>query len=475
MNMNILSSLENDKSRRLRLPGRSGCLLCALLMLCQCRSSEVPVFNVMDFGAAGDSLTLDSPAIQRAVDAAAATGKKSRVLLPGGHRYLAGTIELKGNIDFHLEEGAELMASTEEKDYRSSALLITEGADDLTISGKGKINGRALEFMDHYDETYEWWRPIGWRPRMLLLTSCKNLTIKDITVAKAPNWSVHLQGCDGVLIDNVTIRNHLDLPNCDGIDPDHCRNVEIRNCHIVCGDDAIVIKATRQDKDYGPSAHITVRDCILETQDSGIKIGTETTEDIHDILFEHCEITTACRGLTIQLRDEGDVYDVVFRNISFVSRYHSDPWWGRGEAISLTAIPRNPGSRIGSIHDIRFEHITGRAENSVRISGTPESRISKVTMEDVHVTLDRWTKYPGGLFDNRPTRAYPDIEPHGNPGFSIRYADSIMLDSCSVGWGGNRPDYFTNALEAYEVTALDTMDFTGEAAHPERDPAVVIR
>jgi hypothetical protein len=282
-------------------------------------------------------------------------------------------------------------------------------------------------------------------------------------------------GCEGVLVDNLKIRNLLDVPNCDGIDPDHCRDVEIRNCHIVCGDDAIVVKATRQATDYGPSANITVKDCVLETQDSGVKIGTETTQDIHDIRFERCEIRTSCRGLTIQLRDEADVYNIDFRDIKFVSRYHSDPWWGRGEAISLTAIPRKPETKVGKIHDVRITNVSGRAENSVRLSGTAGNRIRDIRLENVAVTLDRWTKYRGGLFDNRPTTAQAGIEPHGNPGFSIRHADNVTLTRCSVAWGTNRPEYFTHALEAEQVSGLALTQFAGEAAHPERDPAILIR
>ena len=82
---------------------------------------------------------------------------------------------------------------------------------------------------------------------------------------------------------------------------------------------------------------------------------------------------------------------------------------------------------------------------------------------------DRRTGYPGGLFDDRPTTAYPGIEPHGNPGFSIRYADNVVLKHCSVKWGDKRPDYFTHALEAEAVTGLELTGFAGEAAHPERD------
>ena len=176
--------------------------------------------------------------------------------------------------------------------------------------------------------------------------------------------------------------------------------------------------------------------------------------------------------MTIQLRDEGDVYNVVFRDISFVSRYYSDHWWGRGEAISLTAIPRTDSTHIGSIHNISFKNISGKAENSVRISGTKESIIREIKMENVKVKFDRWTNYEGGLFDNRPTEVYPEIEKHGNPGFSIRYARDIRLDNCEVSWGENLPDYFTHALEVSDVKGLKLTNFKGEAAHPERYKAI---
>jgi polygalacturonase len=280
-------------------------------------------------------------------------------------------------------------------------------------------------------------------------------------------------GCEHVLVDHLKIRNHLDVPNCDGIDPDHCRDVEIRNCDIVCGDDAIVVKCTREGASHGPSSNISVKNCVLETKDSGLKIGTETVDAIRDVRFEDCEIKSCCRGLTIQLRDEGDVSNIRFSNIRFTSHYTAPPWWGRGESISLTAIPRKPGVKVGKIHDIHFRNITGRAENSARIDGSPDSRIRNITMENVTLNLDRWTKYPGGVYDNRPTTVIADIEKHKTPGIIIRNADNVELKDCTVTWGKDSPDYFTYAVETQNVTGLKMANFKGKAAHPARDQAVM--
>lgn len=444
---------------------------------------------MLKYGAAGDGATLDSAAFQRAIDEAAAYAGKAQVLVRGGHKYLIGTIELKGPIDFHLADDAELLVSTRREDYRGGlpgsvagdtmsaalgAVIMATGAQGLTISGTGSLQGRAKEFMTRYDEAGQWWIPGPFRPKMFVLTGCKDLHVRDITFAEAPNWGLHMLGCDGVLVDNVKVRNLLDVPNCDGIDPDHSRNVEIRNCNITAGDDGVVIKCSRQPIDYGEAASIHVHDCVIETQDAGLKIGTETTSDIHDIIFERCQIKTSSRGLCIQLRDEGNIHDIIFRDITFTSRFYADPWWGRGEAISFTAIPRTATSKVGSLHNITVQNITGTAENSVRVCGSAASRVHDITLDRVAVTLARTTQFKGNLFDNRPTTAIPAIEPHDTPGFSIEQADNVTLRNCSVAWGANPPEAFSYAVEAVDTTGLKIEGLTGGPAHASLGKAVSI-
>ena len=457
-------------------------------------------FDVRDFGAVGDGLALDTPAIQKAINAAAAVA--GRVIVPGGRRFLVGSLELKGGIDFHLADDATLLASLRPEDYsggaavvaavrnaagriagvepapveRAATVLTARAAQGLSLTGTGRIDGRSREFMLRYDEADEWWRPGPFRPNLAVLIGCRDLEVRDLTFQMAPIRTLHLVGCERVLVDGVRIRNQLDVPNCDGIDPDHSRDVEIRNCDIVCGDDAITVKSARAFAEHGETSNILVHDCVIETQDSGLKIGTETTGAIHHVRFERCEIRGSCRGCTIQLRDEGDISDIVFRDITFKSRYHSDPWWGRGEAISFTVLPRTTGAPLGQLRDVRVENVTGDAENSVRLSGCRESRIRDVTFDNVAVTLGRETKYRGGVWDNRPTTsAYPRLEEHGTPGIHVRYADRVALNKCRIAWDANPPEYFTHALEAHDVTELTYPGFVGESAHPERLAAIAVR
>ena len=441
---------------------------------------QVRVFDVAKYGAVGDGKSLDTPAIQRAINEAAAYAGKAQVLVRGGKKYLTGTLQLKGSIDFHLADDAELVASLRREDYlggtsnavdadkmgaMSDALILANGVQGLKISGTGTYQGRAREFMKGYDKENEFWMPLDWRPKMFVLTSCRELEVRDITFVEAPNWGLHLLGCDGVLVDNVKVRNLLDVPNCDGIDPDHSRNVEITNCNIICGDDGVVVKASRQAKDYGPSAYISVRDCVIETQDAGLKIGTETTSDVHDVTFERCTIKNSSRGLCIQLRDEGSVYNIKFKDITFQSRYYSDIWWGRGEAISFTAIPRLPETKLGVMHHVTVQNVTGRAENSIRVRGCKASRPHDIVLDHVDVTLDRWTRYKGGVYDNRPTKVLTPIEPHETVGISIEEADKVTLRNCKLRWGTNRPEYFGKAIESKNVTGLKVEGQVSGSAH----------
>jgi polygalacturonase len=453
----------------------------------QKKSAAVKVFDVLKYGAVGDGKTLDTTAIQRAVDEAAAYSGKAQVLVRGGRKYVVGTVELKGRIDFHLADDAQLLLSTKREDYRgglagsvsgdtmanaAGGVLIAEGAKGLRITGTGSLQGRAKEFMTHYDPAGGWWIPGPFRPKMFVLTQCTDLEVRDITFAEAPNWGLHMLGCDHVLVDNVKVRNLLDVPNCDGIDPDHSRNVEIRNCDLVCGDDGVVIKTSRQKTDYGECANIHVHDCTIETQDAGLKIGTETTSDIHDIRFERCTIKNGSRGLCIQLRDEGSVYNVDFRDITFHSHYFADPWWGRGEAISFTAMPRNPTIKPGTLRNVTVTNVSGTAENSVRICGSAQSRVTDVVLDGVSVTLERTTKFPGALFDNRPTTAQPSIEPHDTPGISIEHADNVTLRNCTVKWGTNVPESFSYAVETKDTTGVKIEGLNGGPARPGLGKAV---
>jgi hypothetical protein len=309
---------------------------------------------------------------------------------------------------------------------------------------------------------------------MFSLRSCKDLEVRELTFGHSPNWGLHMLGCERVLVDGIKIRNYLDVPNCDGIDPDHCREVVIRNCDIVCADDAIVVKTSDQPIDYGPARNITVSDCVVTTRDSGLKIGTETFGDISKVLFERCSVLSGGRGPTITHRQRGNIEDIEFRDIKVVAEHHAARWWGWGEPISVTVWPRTADGVVGTLRNLRFKRITGRAENSIRIDGTPGNLVRDVLLDEVYMTVEQWTKFPGGFFDNRPVGpAMAGLEPHRTPVYFLRNAENVTLRNCKAGWGAKRLDSYSYALEAVNVKNLKVDNFSGTAAFPGRDPAIL--
>jgi polygalacturonase len=334
--------------------------------------------NVLAMGAVGDGATLDTLPIQQTIDRVSAAGG-GRVIVPGGRRFLIGALMLKSNVDLHLADGAVLLASPEKAHYAfetNSGVINAYRANDVHISGTGHVDGQGMKFMGDYSPVHERWEPLAFRPRMFHLIGCTGLEISGISFGHSPEWGLHTLGCEHVLIDGVRIRNYLDVPNCDGMDPDRCRDMEIKNCDIVCADDGIVIKTSEQKgDDFGPAHNIVVRDCSIVCRDSGIKIGTETFGDISKILFERCRIVSGGRGPTITHRQPGNIEDVEFRDIDFLAQHHAARWWGWGEAASVTVWPRTANAKTGSLSNVRFKNVHGVAENSFRIDAHPEMPI----------------------------------------------------------------------------------------------------
>ncbi len=427
-------------------------------------------FNILDHGAIGDAQTNDAAAIQKAIDAAHAAGGGT-VLVPAGKTFVTGTIYIKSHVNFHVEGGAQLVASDQEADYPNRIMIEAIGAENIALTGTGLIDGRARLFMTM--ELPYIFRGNPWRPRLIGLTGCKGVVIEQVTLKDSANWGLHLTGCENVVIHGITILNDLKVPNCDGIDPDHCRNVRISDCHIEAGDDCIVIKNTREFAKYGPTENITVTGCTLKSTSAAIKIGTESVSDFRNLVFADCVISGTNRGLAIQLRDEGNIENVLFSNIIIQTRLFDEEWWGRAEPIYVTAFPRTDATVVGTIRHVRFSNILASGENGAYIAGMHADRIEDVILENVRIEIVKTSKWAGGKYDRRPGVAGALVE-HKTNGFYCEYARDLTLRNCRVAWGTERPDYFGHALEAHHIEGLVVENFRGEAGHPVRDAAQVI-
>lgn len=389
------------------------------------------IYNVVDYGAVGNKIADDAKAIQQAIDECSANGGGT-VLLPANHTFMSGPLCLKSNVDLHLEATAVLLANPDEGIYKLSAFgenrgegmmwIYANGADNISITGKGTIHGNGIAFMGkELDDSYEL-KPVTTfdpRPHVLTLTDVKNLTIRDITIRDGAYWTVHLIGCDGAVIDGISLLNNLKIRNGDGIDLDHSRNVRISNCHITSGDDCICLKNRREFEQYGPCHDITVTNCVMTSRSCAIKIGSENMDSIYNVVFDNCVITRSNRGLGIQNRDEGTVTDVMFSNIIMDCQLWSDVWWGKAEPIYVTSYPRANGNhkdanwrfpkgetvgRCGEVSRIYFNNIVANSENGCFVGGDVEGKVNNVHFSNVRLVRKKVTAYEGGTIDLRPCR-----------------------------------------------------------------------
>ena len=388
------------------------------------------VYNVMSFGAKGDGKTDDAAAIQRAIDECSRKGG-GQVLFPTGHTFLAGPIRLKSGVDMHLDVNATLKCNPDESIYHLSAFganegegmmwIYADGAEDVSISGRGTIDGSGVDFMGkELSDSYEL-KPLNGpfdpRPHVLTLIGVKRLSIKDVTIRNGAYWTVHLVGCYDANIDGISLMNNLKIRNGDGIDLDHSRKVRISNCFIESGDDCICLKNRREYEKYGACKDIVVTNCVMTSRSCAIKIGSENMDSIANVVFDNCIIRASNRGLGIQNRDEGTVTNVVFSNMIVECQLWSDVWWGKSEPIYVTSFPRAVGNhkdagwrfpkgakegRCGEVSEIYFQNVKCYSENGCYIGGDTEDKVNNVFLDNVDLMMQKKTQYEGGVYDKRP-------------------------------------------------------------------------
>ncbi len=410
-------------------------------------------FNVLDFGAVADGKTMNTRALQAAIEAAF-RGGGGMVYVPPGV-YLTAGIVLRSRITLHLEAGATLLGSTEFNDYdpqpgpslegdaNARHLVFARDAEDVRICGGGVLDGQGQSFWkpagraptppeDMWKDVVQFdWKATPRRPSpMLEFVSCRNLRIENITIQNAPSWTLRPVDCDTVVFDGLRIRNPIFGPNTDGLDITASRNVCVSNCDISCGDDAICIKS---ENPYGPTratANITITNCVLTTCCNGFKIGTSTHGAMHDIVFTNSVIHSngepvnerVIAGLAIEMVDGGTLDRVLISNISM--RNVRTPIFVRLGARRESA---ETHLRDVSISGVRA---TGALVTS-SITGIPEHPVEDVSISDVRISsAERGVEAWSDNIVPELEKQYPESRMFGRlPAFGIyvRHARGVRL------------------------------------------------
>jgi len=405
-----------------------GLSLAFLIAILSPAGSNAGVFNVRDYGAKGDRTTNDNAAIQKAVDACS-SGGGGTVLFPAGN-YLSGLIQLRSHVTLQLDAGATLWISTDPRDYankRRGNLLYAQNAEHIAIVGQGTIHGQGTADYGRRRGVKE--EAPSFRTGILFFENCRHVIIRDVTILFSDAWTIHLKRCETVFINGVTIFNNYYRTNSDGIDPNSCRDVHISNCHIVAGDDCIVLKSTEP---Y-PCENVVVTNCTLETIATAVKLGTESHGDFRNIHFSNCTIRNTPVGIGFYLKDGATMEQVTFSNISIET---TSPSIHTVYPIFMDIEKRDAKSTIGRIRDVTFRDITINTCVGSLIQGMPESPIENLTLQNITIRVDRaedQSKRSKAIGGRRTTRDERDTKYARQPAYLIlAHVKGLMLDNIRV-------------------------------------------
>lgn len=464
--------------------------------------------NILDFGAKGDGVFVNTQAINDAVNKCFENGGGT-VLVPAG-TYVTGTIVLKSNVNLHLEPGAVLSGSENLNDYsqsfRKNGIIFCEDAYNVSISGKGTIQANGIKFFDptqnHTYDEFEKNRtrqkenymprgsfftdgPIKKKPKpgmTIAFFHCSKVSLTGITILDTPSWATRFGYCDDLFIDGITIQNNILIPNSDGIHCTASRNIRISNCHIVAGDDAIVLTGFSKDEEtpgftpveqdkhtYGSKSiyaeNMTVSNCILKSSSAGIRIGYGQ-HPIRRCIFSNIVIHDSHRGIGIFAHDDSNIEDLIFTDIIIETKLLNGQWWGHGEPIHLSCISRFPGRKAGQIKNVQFNNINAIGEQGILVFGLKESSLENIRFSNVqlHMRKGKETLTYGGNIDLRPASPIGmQIFEHDIPGIYAQHVNGLEVKEFKLSWGNDLPAFFTHGIECVNVNNLVIDDFAGNA------------
>ena len=448
-------------------------------------------YSLKDFGALGDSKTLDTRAIQEAINAAHAAGG-GRVVVHGNKTYLSGSFELKENVELHLEEGSTILASSNYLDYTHNISDLTDGhvnesvlpqrsfivgyrAHASSITGSGTINGNADGFILERGQYIHTMRaPEGGRsqylerPFTIFLIESNNHVMKDFTLVDPAFWAIRTTGCNDLEISGIKILTDLMVPNADGIDIDRCQRVTITDCDLVTADDCISLKSCAGTASYGDVADVLIENCSMVSTSGAITLGTESVGDIKRVRVSNCVVERSHRGFAVRAREGGTISDVIFENSKISTRAFSPMWWGHGEALHVTAFAWSDEGFLGDgnierllegkVENISFRNLEVDSEAGILNWAAHEGLVTNINYQNIKLSIGARSKWPHRI-DLRPNDVEPIVErPHN--AFEAVNISGLVIDGLEIKWDSDSRDSYGKAVFTSNTASYSHSDVT---------------
>jgi polygalacturonase len=416
------------------------------------------IFDVRTYKAAGDGKTLDTKAIQAAIDACTAAGG-GRVVLSGG-RFLTGTLYLKSNVILFVEAGAVLLGSPNLGDYATDThrnmyagepqldrcLLFARDADNIGLEGPGTIDGQGKSFPNTGD-------PSKSRPMMIRFINCKKVSLRDVTLLNPAAWTSAFLYCSDIAAHAVTVSSRAN-GNGDGMDFDGCQDVRISDCNYDNSDDCICLQGS--DPAH-PVRNVVITNCVMTSRWAAIRIGLLSQSDFRDVTVSNCVFHDhRGEGLKIQMTEGGKMENLLFSNIVM----RNVP---RAILVTFNSFPMRinspkPMPAMQSLRNLMFSHIRIESDNSIdgpqlsyiAVCGLPDHAVENITFSDISFTA------PGGgdakMAARRSVGEFTDVRP-----------ESRVFE-------GSLPTY---GLYARHVKGLTVRNVTLDAATKDVRPGII--
>lgn len=463
-------------------------------------------FLITQYGAVPDGKTLNTQAIQKAIDAAF-KNKGGQVIFPKG-RFLSGSIVMKSNVSLYFEKEAVLLGSTNPKDYLNMvfegrpvspkaddnsqmALILANKANNIAIKGKGTIDGQGLQLALNIDSLHHAGVAIDpkyslrrnrpnetMRPKLFRFSQCDAVLIEGLKVGAASCWGLSFELCSNLTLDKLTIVNRSYWNN-DGMDITDCKNVKVVNCDINAADDGICLKS------YYPgyaNDGIYIANCTIKSSASAIKFGTASFGGFKNVVIKDIKVYDTFRSaIAIESVDGAIIENIAVSNIDAVNT---------GNAIFIRLGQRS-GDKPGSIKNVSIKNIKvqvpfGRPDINYDLRGPevdffhnpfPSSivgmegfAIENVVLENIEIN------YPGraskgmayvslNRLDQVPevVKEYPEFSMFGELpayGFYVRHANGISFKNIKLTLDDSdfRPAFIFDDVKNLKMEQIDLQE-----------------
>lgn len=430
-------------------------------------------YNILDYGAVPDGMTMNTTAIQSAIDAAAKKGN-GRVVIPAGV-FLTGSIILKSGIELHLSDKAVLLGSTNPDHYsklnRWKAVIMADGQSNISITGIGQIDGQGRRLalnidslfyigqLDSAQYDFAHMRPKEpMRPQLIEFVNCKNIQVRNVTLSSAACWVQTYQSCENVLLDSVHVISDAYWNN-DGIDIVDCHHVRITNCDINVADDGICLKSVSADQ-FCDS--IYVANCVIRSSASAIKFGTVSHGGFRNVTIEKIKIHDTFRSaVAIECVDGGTLENVLVNGVEALNT---------GNAIFIRLGDRSKTRDAGILRNVALKNM--KVEISFErpdyayeirgpelpffhnifpssITGIPGYPVQNVSLENIEIIYpgrgnNGLANMPLSRLDKVPEQVaeYPEFSMFGELpawGFYVRHVEGLLMKNIKLSI--DAPDY----------------------------------